>query len=178
MTDQQHLEYLLSRPPRCRFSLGGCIVWLASGVMFVVFLVALIPNIVASYNVPVPTGLAHLLAAPQTTFSAPQDSPGAPRRPEPPPSPLPRYTPFYAAPAAPEGQDQAPTATALPTATPAAPSFWTEEERAAFTATAEAWYDPATLPTAEPAFVEYAAKACQDPEQVAESATLRLFCGK
>jgi hypothetical protein len=40
------------------------------------------------------------------------------------------------------------------------------------------FYDPYALPTAEPGFSEAVAEKCRDPEQVAESATLRLFCRK
>ena len=42
--------------------------------------------------------------------------------------------------------------------------FWTEEELIAFTATAEAWYDPGTLATPAPAFTEYATDACARAE--------------
>lgn len=76
-------------------------------------------------------------------------------------------------------------AAALSTPVPEAPTptsdpaqFWTAEERAAMTATAEAWYDPATVPTAPPAFVDAAMAGCADPELAAESPYLQLWCPK
>jgi hypothetical protein len=159
------------------FSIGGCIVWIGAGIIVVVFVAALLPKIAESYpGLPL---LSQMFVTPQTVYSTSMPVP-AQQQPaaQPAAAPQPRYTPFYG-PTDPSeggavGVPEQPTATLGPT--PGA--FWTEEERAAFTATAEAWYDPATLPTAEPAFVEYVAKACSDPELVEASATLQLFCKK
>lgn len=60
--------------------------------------------------------------------------------------------------------------------THAADPFWTDAELAAFTATAVAFMDPGTLPTAEPAFVEYVNEQCADVDLVAKSPTLQLWC--
>lgn len=60
--------------------------------------------------------------------------------------------------------------------THAADPFWTDAELAAFTATAVAFMDPGTLPTAEPAFVEYVNEQCADADLVAKSPTLQLWC--
>lgn len=163
---------------RRRFSLSGCIVWIAAGIMFLVFMAALLPNIIASYSSLLPASIGRLISTPQITFQTRQETQGGAgsgRQ----PTITPGLTPFYGAPGE---QDQGATAeatattTMAPTATPTA--FWNPTEIAAFTATAEAWYDPSTLPTAPPAFVQYTEDACADSERVGESRTLQLFCRK
>lgn len=67
-------------------------------------------------------------------------------------------------------------AASTPTSDPA--QFWTADERAAFTATAIAWYDPATVPTAPAAFIDATLAGCADAELVAESPMLQLWCPK
>lgn len=69
-----------------------------------------------------------------------------------------------------------PTPTDAPTPT-AQEGFWTAEEIAAWTATAEAYYDPATLPTAPPAFVQAVQEGCADPTKVMQSKLLQTWCG-
>lgn len=165
---------LQESPPAARrpFSIGGCIVWVLAGIMFVVFLAALLPNIAASYPIPY---LSQFVATPQAVFSTSVPAPAQ----QPVAAPQPRYTPFYG-PTDPPGESEAAGAPEQPTVTlgPTPGAFWTAGELRSFTATTEAFFDPATLPTAEPAFVEYVAKACSDPERVAGSATLQLFCKK
>ena len=176
LTDEQYLELLLQAREkqggrRRRFSLGGCVVWLACGVIFFGTLAVMLPQIAAIYPVPV---LSTMFVTPQIVVGTPlpvmrQQQPSGDAQPAAlPPSdqgaaPWPTLTPE---PPTPE-----------PTQAPVPTSFWTEEERAAWTATAEAWHDPQTLPTAPPDFAKYVDERCRDPEQVAESATLQLFCG-
>lgn len=69
-----------------------------------------------------------------------------------------------------------PTAAPTPTATADTGSFWTPAEQTAIAATEQAWYDPATLPTAPPAFVEAVQEGCNDPAKLEQSALLRTFC--
>lgn len=69
-----------------------------------------------------------------------------------------------------------PTPTAEPTPTAASGGFWTAEELAAFTATAEAFYDPQTLPTAPPAFATAVVEGCGDAELRAQSPLLDSWC--
>lgn len=159
--------------PRKRFSLGGCVVWALCGIMFVVFVVALIPNIVASYAGLLPPSLSGLLATPKATFSTRQETPRPPALPMEGGAGAPAWPTLT-----PEPQGTAAPALTIPPVPTEAPSFWTEEEKAAFTATAVSFYDASTLPIAPPAFVEAVEGACADPERVAESATLQLFCKK
>lgn len=151
-----------------RGGLGGILFTLACLIPIVLLVARVGPEVAVMYGVQLP-----LPATPMTVFSTAQPValPPATIRQNPlPPIPTPRSVqPAVVA---------APEQPAPPTATPAPTAFWTEEERAAFTATAEAWYDPATLPTAPPEFVKAVEEACTDPEQIAESAMLQLFCRK
>lgn len=68
-----------------------------------------------------------------------------------------------------------PTPTAAPT--PTAEGFWSAEDLAAFTATAEAFYNPDLIPTAPPAFVQAVQEGCADPTKIAQSPLLASWCG-
>ncbi len=155
------------------FNIGGCVVWVLAAIMFVVFVAALLPNIAASYP-----ALSRFAGTAGVTFSTPMGAPQNTRvlpsqsRPAASEGDAPALVPFYGSPVVEEATPQ-PTATALPTPTP---QFWTEEERAAFTATAEAFY--MVIPTAPPAFTAYVDERCKDPELVAQSALLQAWCPK
>jgi hypothetical protein len=168
MTDQQYLEALLTQRKRRRFSISGCIVWLASGVIFVVTLAVMAPQIAATYPVPV---LSSLFATPQSVFGTAvptgQQPRGAPAW-QGGAAPWPTLTPTR--------EVEQPTLTVPVVPTPTA-GFWNPTEIAAFTATVEAFYRPETLPTAPADFAKYVDERCRDAGAVEKSRTLQLFCG-
>lgn len=178
LTDDQYLDLLLRarQPAKKRRPLGcGGLVYGALALAMIAAFAVLTADRLG--YVP-PSVMGPFVGTPQVVFSTQPTGVGQVQQRQP-VAPLPVSAGAPAWPTlTPEPEaTQEPTLTIPPVPT-ATEGFWNATEIAAFTATSEAWYDPSTLPTAEPAFVEYAAKACQDPEQVAESATLRLFCGK
>lgn len=154
------------------FSIGGCIVWLAAAIMFVVFLAALLPNIAASYPIPY---LSQFIATPQTIYStsAPVRTAqlgAVPARQQPMTggaAPWPTLTPT---------QEPVLLMLTLPPAPTPTAGFWTPAEQTQIAATATAFIE--VIPTAPPAFVQYVDEHCKDPEVVAQSPTLQLFCKK
>lgn len=61
-------------------------------------------------------------------------------------------------------------------AAPAADQFWSAEDVAAFTATAEAFYDPETIATPEPAFQDAVEDHCVKGTPVATMTLVDLWC--
>lgn len=148
--------------------------WLAlAGLVIAVFAFAL--RIQYGVPVPIPDALVRTAAVTFSTAAAPSARARVERdRPAQQPGGLG---------GAPAWPTLTPTSADEPTPMPTDPaSFWTPEEKTAFsiaaTATDVAFYDAQTLPTAPPEFVKAVEDDCADPERVAESATLQLFCKK
>jgi len=147
------------------------LIWLVLiGLVIAVF--AFAARVQYGLPIPLPQSLVSTAAVTFSTAAAPlptarRQEPGAAQQ------PAPALVPFYR----PTVVEEQPTPTPEPTQAPAPTSFWTEEELKAFTATAEAFYQPETLPTAPPAFVQYVDERCRDAGAVEASATLQLFCG-
>lgn len=180
------LAYLLSQRPAPKR--GGCLNafgWALSLAMFATVMALAVPQLLNTYA---PGVLERATPAVGTIVPTPTIV-GVPPRQQPVVAPLPDCATVQdtrtACQGAQESLDQneasvsqkteAPTPTPAPT--PTAQGFWTAEEQAQFAATAEAFYDPATLPTAPPTFEAIVRDGCNDPAKRAASPLLDSWCG-
>jgi len=181
---REEYRSLLDMAQRGQRPRGGCLVqfvnviaWLLvlTSAVFVALTIA--PDVLVSYGVVSPETMNQVLhlATPQAVNRLGTPLPEV-RQPPPPPPPAQVQVWPQNGPIATEQEEQQ---SAEPTATPApgiTGTFWTEEELAAFRATEEAWYDPNTLPTVEPAFRAAVEEGCEDAAKRAQSPLLNSWC--
>lgn len=148
----------------------GSLLWIVL-ILSVITVFAFAARVQYGLPIPLPDSLVATAGVAFSTAAAPLPTARPEQQPAQPiggAAPWPTLTPEPAA------QDE-PTLTVPPVLT-ATPSFWTPAEQTQIAATATAFIE--VVPTAPPAFAEYVDERCRDPEQVAESATLQLFCRK